>query len=52
MYIFNRTSNQLNDFIKLTWLSDHVKWVNDRTEELEHVKMNQQLIFFLIRPEN
>jgi hypothetical protein len=41
MYIFNRTSNQLNDFIKLTWLSDHLKWVNDRTKELEHVKMDQ-----------
>ncbi len=41
MYMFNRTSNRRNDFIKLTWFPDHLKWVNDRTKELENTKLNQ-----------
>ncbi|CAF1242855.1 unnamed protein product [Rotaria sordida] len=41
MNIFNRKLTKRNEFIKLAWLSDHLKRINERTNEPERMKMHE-----------
>jgi len=37
----NRKETQRNEFTKLVWYEDLLKWTNDKKQEFENTKMNK-----------